>query len=75
MLTHFWLAHKFFVLGVIWAGGPQQVIFNNAHITVDKLKTLGKRVFLITNNSWRTQDEFNELCKSLNINIESVSRK
>jgi len=50
--------HVFFVLtGVLWLGMDP---LENAQALVIRLRKMGKKVFFMTNNSTRTQEEFLE---------------
>ncbi|KAF0304464.1 Glycerol-3-phosphate phosphatase [Amphibalanus amphitrite] len=51
--------------GVLWNGGD---VIKDANAVVNKLQELGKKVFLVTNNSTKTRDEYVAKCAKLGFN-------
>ncbi|CAL4204048.1 unnamed protein product [Meganyctiphanes norvegica] len=56
--------------GVLWAGARGMDVINRSNEAVQKLKSLGKNVFFVTNNSTRSQENYMEKCRILNFDIE-----
>lgn len=51
--------------GVLWNGGD---VIKDANAVVNKLQQLGKKVFLVTNNSTKSRDEYVAKCAKLGFN-------
>ncbi|KAA0183549.1 hypothetical protein HAZT_HAZT005053 [Hyalella azteca] len=51
---------------VLWSG---DTVLNNANIVINKLISLGKQVFLLTNNSTKSRDDYVEKCVKLGFNV------
>ncbi|XP_042220543.1 glycerol-3-phosphate phosphatase-like [Homarus americanus] len=56
--------------GVLWQGAQGMDLIPRANEVVSRLQAMGKNVFLITNNSTRTQDSYHEKCRSLGFNVD-----
>ena len=61
-----------FVSGVLWNGGD---VIKDANAVVNKLQELGKKVFLVTNNSTKSRDEYVAKCAKLGFNCNEVRFK
>lgn len=59
----------FCVVGVLWIGNE---ILPNAPEVMNKFKSLGKKVFYVTNNSTKSRDEFIDKFKQLGFNVSKV---
>ncbi|XP_054267945.1 glycerol-3-phosphate phosphatase-like [Macrosteles quadrilineatus] len=51
--------------GVLWMGND---IISTAPDVMNRFKSMGKKVFYVTNNSTKTRDEFVQKCKALGFN-------
>lgn len=56
--------------GVLWQGAQGMDLIPRASEVVSRLQAMGKNVFLITNNSTKTQDSYYDKCRSLGINVD-----
>ncbi|KAF2354629.1 HAD-superfamily hydrolase subfamily IIA, partial [Trinorchestia longiramus] len=52
--------------GVLWSGDE---VLNEANIVINKLLELGKKVFLLTNNSTKSREEYAKKCSKLGFNV------
>ncbi|XP_050717442.1 glycerol-3-phosphate phosphatase-like [Eriocheir sinensis] len=59
--------------GVLWRGAQGTDVMPRAQEVVSRLKSMGKKVFLVSNNSTMTQDSFYEKCNSLGFNLQKDS--
>ena len=48
-------------------------MIKDANAVVNKLQELGKKVFLVTNNSTKSRDEYVAKCAKLGFNCNAVS--
>ena len=64
------ISHNPFVSGVLWNGGD---VIKDSNAVVNKLQELGKKVFLVTNNSTKSRDEYVAKCAKLGFNCNEVS--
>lgn len=62
-----------FIPGTLWRGAQGMDLVPRANEVVSRLQAMGKNVFLITNNSTKTQDEYHEKCQALGISVNKVS--
>ena len=58
--------------GVLWRGAQGRDVLPRAQEVVSRLKAMGKNVFLVSNNSTMTRDDFYEKCNSLGFSVEKV---
>ncbi|ROT82562.1 glycerol-3-phosphate phosphatase [Penaeus vannamei] len=56
--------------GVLWQGAQGMDVIPRSREALERLKQMGKRVFLITNNSTKTQDHYFAKCRQLGFNVE-----
>lgn len=62
----------FFYLGVLWL---HETLYDGTNNVINKFIELGKKCYLITNNSQTTREEMAGKCKKFGFNLELVSRK
>jgi magnesium-transporting ATPase (P-type) len=58
--------------GVLWL---HDELYEKSNEVINKFVELGKKVYLITNNSQTTQSEMAAKCKKLGFDLEPVSKK
>lgn len=58
------------IAGVLWSG---EKVIDRAHLVINELRSLGKNIFLLTNNSTKTRDEYAEKCATLGFQAYKVS--
>lgn len=56
--------------GVLWRGAQGMDVLPRAQEVVSRLKSMGKNVFFVSNNSTLTQDNLHEKCNSLGFSID-----
>uniref|UniRef100_A0A0P4WIJ7 Phosphoglycolate phosphatase n=2 Tax=Scylla olivacea TaxID=85551 RepID=A0A0P4WIJ7_SCYOL len=59
--------------GVLWQGAQGTDVVPRAQEVVSRLKSMGKKVFLVTNNSTVTQDDCYRKCNTLGFSVERES--
>ncbi|XP_071551872.1 glycerol-3-phosphate phosphatase-like [Panulirus ornatus] len=56
--------------GVLWRGAQGMDLIPRANEVFTRLQNMGKNVFLITNNSTKTQDSYYDKCRTLGFSVE-----
>lgn len=57
---------------MLWRGAQGTDVLPRAQEVISRLKSMGKKVFLVTNNSTMTQDNLYEKCNTLGFNVQKV---